>query len=358
GIILEEFFSAYNDLCRAKISRKPFKNKFKEYLKWLHGQDKEEQESFWKKYLAGLEHSESNEKLERKVPRKINNTSTRRIIFPVDQAAELEALCKKYRISLPSFFYCAWGLLLLQYQQCRDLFFDTTVSGRSAEVKGIEAMVGLFINTLPVRVNIQPGENILDMLQRINMMILRWQEFESSSLLFIKKLLMGYDNPGTLFDSVLVIENYPLDVKSLLESSELPFSVDSVINTGMTAYDLAVLITLFDDNEITAEFTYDNSIFDQDMITLVTDHFVSLIAEIAGDPWKPVTDIQLPDREREVLRNHFNKKSMDVTETVYIAPVDDVEKKLAAVWAEVLKVDKERISVQADFFAFGGHSLS
>jgi len=357
GIILKEFFCAYHDLSRGKIPLKPFKSKFKEFIKWLHGQDKEEQASFWKKYLGDMERPGGKEKQGRKPTGTIKNTGTQRITFPAQQAVKLEEFCKKYRISPSSFFYCVWGFLLQQYHRRGDLLFDATVSGRSAQIKGIEDMVGLFINTLPVRINTLPGENVLDMMQRIDMMLRRWKEFEHTPLLFINELLAEYNKAGSLFDSVMVIENYPLDVKSLLENRVLPFSVDSAVNTGMTAYDLSVLITLPGGGHMMAEFTYDNALFDQNTIDMVTGHFVSLVAEMAGDPWKPLSAIELPGGEKEALRRRFEKRGQTVPEIMYIAPADEVEKKLAAVWAEVLKVDKERIGVQADFFAFGGHSL-
>lgn len=323
GIILEEFFYTYDALWRGRIPRKLFKTKFKEYVKWLHGQDREEQASFWKKYLRGLEHLEGKAHQEKKPTNTIKNSSTRRIKFPAEQAAKLEALCKKYRISLSSFFYCVWGLLLLQYNRRGDLLFDTTVSGRSAEIKGIEAMVGLFINTLPVRINMQPGENVLDMLQRISMMMLRRQEFEPTSLLFIKKQLAGYDIPRTLFDSVVVIENYPLDVKSLLENRAQPFSVDSAANNDMTTYDLSVLITLSGDNEITAEFTFDNTLFDQNSIAVVTGHFVSLSAEMLEYPWKLISAIEIPEGEKEALWYCFENRCQAAPGVMYVAPADE-----------------------------------
>jgi non-ribosomal peptide synthetase component F len=282
-----------------------------------------------------------------------------RITIPGQQGYKLEELCKKYRISLSSFFYCVWGLLLLQYHRCGDLLFDTTVSGRTEHIKGVENMVGLFINTLPVRINSLPGENVLDMLQRINLMMLRWKEYEHTSLLFIKELLTEYHKAGSLFDSVMVIENYPLDVKSLLENREIPFSVDFVNNSSIPAYDLTLLITLPGGGPITADFIYDNALFDQNTISLITTHFESLFGEMVEDLWKPVSSIELPEREKAALRQRFEKarQFVAVPEVTYIAPADEVEKKLAAIWAEVLKVDRERIGVQADFFAFGGHSL-
>lgn len=323
GIIVEEFFYAYDDLCRGRIPRKLFKTKFKEYVKWLTGQDKEEQASFWKKYLRGLERLDGKFQQERKAPISFKNTGKHLITFPAEQVEKLEELCRKYRISLSSFFYCAWGLLLQQYYRCGDLVFDATVSGRSAAIKGIEAMVGLFINTLPVCINMLPGENVLDMLQRISMMMLRRQQFEPTSRQFIKKLLAGYDSPGNLFDSVMVVEGYHRDIKSLQENMALPFSVNSVAGSGMTAYDLAVLITLPGNGQMAAEFTYDNALFDASTITMVTGHFVSLIAEMVEDPWKLISAIEIPEGEKEELRYRFENSWQTVPEIIYIAPVDE-----------------------------------
>jgi len=41
----------------------------------------------------------------------------------------------------------------------------------------------------------------------------------------------------------------------------------------------------------------------------------------------------------------------------YVAPRDEVEKKLVAIWSELLGIEKEVISIEANFFELGGHSL-
>ena len=203
GIILKEFFKAYDDLSNGKESGKPVKPKFKEFVKWNQDQDSKKQEKSWKDYLQGFEPPTGHSVKRRK--RKEITTSTTgsfKISFSRDLKNKIEDFVKSHKITLASFLYSAWGILLQQYQSTSDIPFETTVSGRSSKIKGIEEAVGLFINTLPLRVQTYHHEKILDFLSRTNEMVQQWKTFENSSPLNIKEYL-GEDYGENLFNSVL-----------------------------------------------------------------------------------------------------------------------------------------------------------
>ncbi|HLP61174.1 MAG TPA: condensation domain-containing protein, partial [Candidatus Deferrimicrobium sp.] len=368
GILLKEFFSVYNDRLAHREVRKFSKSEFKDFLKWIRErQNKEEQETFWKNYLL------SGRDMETPGPPSIVKRIKRREIvdidrylykFPTELSRQLESFVKQHKITLSSLLTVAWGILLQKYQQVEDVIFDTTVSGRSARIKGIEDMVGMFINTLPMRVQTLPGERIPDLLERLYAGMQQRETYENTPLTDINEYVeisSFRDNEKKLFDSVLVLENYPLDKQLMQENGKL--SVDSYSVSGMTQYDITLIITIFDDIEL--NITFNKDLFDEDGINRLRGHYMDILAGMLGDPLETVAEIAVdPSAGREMLLERLAAlaESGTIAETLYAAPRDTLEKKLAQVWAEVLNVERrdeyhKSIGIDDNFFDFGGHSL-
>ena len=88
---------------------------------------------------------------------------------------------------MASYLFSAWGILLQKYNNCHDVIFGTVLSGRSARLKGIEETVGLFVNTLPLRVQTCLHDKITDLLHRIDNALTVREPYEATSLVDIKK---------------------------------------------------------------------------------------------------------------------------------------------------------------------------
>jgi non-ribosomal peptide synthetase component F/NRPS condensation-like uncharacterized protein len=359
SIILGDFFCAYNDLIEGKLLKPKVKTKFKEFVKWLKDQDTKKQEEYWNEYLKG-----SGPGLDRAVPRKrkkgkeLKNTDHHKFKFPAELKTKLDAFIKCYNITTASFLYGVWGVLLQNYHSSDDIAFDATVSGRSAStgIKGIENLVGLFINTLPMRVQTVPNEKAADFLSRMYRMVQEWAEFENSSPLPVREIL-DKCHKGSLFDSVVVIENYPLDSLTVRETA--PLSLHSFSIVERTFYDLTVIITPL--NGIEFNITYNNDLFDQTVISRLSNHLVSIAAEMVTHPGKALSEIEVwmgEEREKFLASIRTGRETeTEKVEIAYTAPRDEVEEKVAAVWSEILNIDRDVVGIDNNFFDFGGHSL-
>src|SRR6185369_6929678 len=116
--------------------------------------------------------------------------------------------------TLNTVIQAAWAILLSRYSGERDVVFGTTLSGRPPDLTGVERMVGLFINTLPMRVEVRPDEPIPTLMRRVQERLSKMREYEYSPLTNIQ----GWSEVprgSRLFDSIVVFENYPLDTASL-----------------------------------------------------------------------------------------------------------------------------------------------
>ncbi|MCP4218598.1 MAG: hypothetical protein GY765_28450, partial [bacterium] len=147
--------------------------------------------------------------------------------------------------------YSVWGIVLQRYTNGNDVLFGTTVSGRTAGIKKIEDIVGLFINTPPLRVTVNPGDTPHNLVSRINGVLQQREEFESTSLVDIAE----YSDVGhreTLFNTIVVSENYPLEIGKIIKDA--PFSIHSYTMQEMTEYEL--LLGIRTDDEITVDFSF------------------------------------------------------------------------------------------------------
>jgi len=300
GIILKEFFRAYHALSNEKEMVLPGKTKFREFIKWVQSREADKQEEFWQDYLKGFDTpGELPIKTKNKGAASTGNYS---ITFTGEVKKELERLAETYKVTMAALLYSAWGLLLQKYNRGDDVIFGTTVSGRSAKVPGIENMVGLFINTIPLRVQTGPHESIGDILRRVNTALQKREAYDHTPLVKIKEY-SELGNEEHFFDHIVVIENYPLDNSLVPGNSRL--SLESFSMAEKTHYDLTVGITVFENIKVT--FAYNQEKFTEDSMVRLAHHFRAMLETISHDPETQIPAIEIiSPREKEQLLYEFN----------------------------------------------------
>ncbi|MCU0286299.1 MAG: amino acid adenylation domain-containing protein, partial [Acidobacteria bacterium] len=305
GIILKEFIGYYNDIFEGKLIEIPVKTRFKEYLKWLEVKNKIGQKEFWQDYLAGLE-TQSPFIIKKRSNNEIARVENFRESFHGQLKTGIEKLVMELKITPASLLYSAWGILLQHYNSSNDVIFGTVVSGRSANVKGIEEVVGLFINTLPLRIQENPGRKIKDLLLDVNETLQTRDKYADTSLTDIKKY-GEINNREDIFDTIMVIENYPLHVQISPgdRNSRLPLSIDSYSIFEMAHYDLTVEVTTFGVWEI--NFSYNKDAFEMDSIGRLAEHFKRIVETILENVNQSEDDVDLlPGKEKLMLLYDFN----------------------------------------------------
>jgi tyrocidine synthetase-3 len=306
GIILKEFFNAYDDLVEGKELQIPGKTRFKEYVKQIRNQDLNRQEIFWRSYLAGFE-AQTGILIKHRREKDIPGAGNHRICLAQTLKIKIENFVKSHKITLASFFYTLWGLLLQKYRDTNDVIFGTTVSGRSVKVEGVENIVGLLINTLPLRIQTNSIEKAEDLIYRIDNDLQAREAYESTSLVNIREYSELSHNEE-LFDSIVIMENYPLDRRLMPGSSKL--SIDSYSMVETTHYDLTLSIGLLDDIELV--FIYNKRAFDKDTIMRVGNHFRHIAENILKNPVKEACHIEIIlEEEKKQILAEFNNTNTD-----------------------------------------------
>lgn len=300
GIILEEFFNAYNALIQGRNPIIPRKSKYKEFVQYIQGQNKKSQEDFWRNYLSGFS-VKTGLPPRLKEARKTNAAAQQTVSFSKEDAERLGNFTREYRITPASFWYTVWAILLQKYNNTEDVLFGTTVSGRNVKINGIENTVGLFINTIPLRIRGKSRETLLTLLRAVRQNLEKREEFENTSLAEI----VGWSEtvPGeALFDSIAAIENYPMH-RALSRTGML--SLRSYKIEESTHYDITIGISQLDHIDIT--FGYHNKFFDEETIERLSRHFMLIARQMMENPGKTIGEVELlTEEERTKILYEFN----------------------------------------------------
>ena len=254
---------------------------YRDYLAWLARQDRAAAERAWQAALAGLDEPSLIAPQARDLPAE----EPERHAWELSER-ETEALNTAARargVTVSTVLQGLWAVLLSRLTGRTDVVLGATVSGRDADVPGIESMVGLFINTLPVRVRLRPAEPLADLLTRL--------QSEQSALLDHRHLGLADIQRATghtvLFDTLLVFESYPIDdegIAQALGSEGLRMTEVSVHDA--THYPLT--LTALPGPRLTLTLSHRPSVLDAEAVNAIAAQLDSLVREFVESPVTPV----------------------------------------------------------------------
>jgi len=185
---------------------------------------------------------------------------------------------RNHQITLNTLVQGAWGLLLSQYSGERDIVFGTPMSGRSAPIPGIEDIVGPFINTLPVRMHIEPEEAIEQYLKRLQRQQASVREFEHSSLLKVQGW-SSIPHGKPLFENIVVFENYPADTAL---QQKVGGEMNITASAGFMSNHYPLTLTVVPGAQLTFMATYDRAAFEPGSIERLIDQLRAALEDISS----------------------------------------------------------------------------
>ncbi|MFE5966723.1 amino acid adenylation domain-containing protein [Streptomyces sp. NPDC056463] len=269
------------------------------YLTWLASRDLDTARDAWRQALAGLD-GPTRLPVLATAPGDQAAPSARPehvdVRLPESLTADLAARARSHGLTLSTVLNGGWALLLGSLTGSRDVVFGTTVSGRTTEVRGLDAAVGLFINTVPARVTLHGGETLVELLRRVQDEHAALLDHQHLGLAEIQRLAGG----GELFDTLVVFENFP--------SGELSPAADqeTLRVTGAEVFDAVhyplALIVEHDGDHLALRFKYDAARLDQLTVAVLAHRFEALLRTLVDEPARPVARVgTLSGREEERL---------------------------------------------------------
>ena len=279
GRVLQEVFAGY-----AGGASLPPVRPYVDYIAWLEKQDLAEAESFWRETLAGFD-TPTPLPLATSTSRGAPSYEDRSVMLP---SKPLEEAARQAGVTLGSFVQAAWALLLSRTTGEEDVVFGTVVSGRPPHLSGSEAMVGLFINTLPARVRIDERETLRTWLGQVQERLLELRRFEHSPLSDVQKW-SGVRHGEPLFQSLLAFENYPRDARLLQGTHGL--EVRDLQTLERTNYPLTLAVIPQEPLEL--RLTFDQRRHDPDAAERLLGHLGTLLEGMASGLDRPLEDLPL-----------------------------------------------------------------
>ncbi len=330
-IILGDFVQLYQALKEDESMPIRPKIQFTDYLDWLKEQDQLKGLKFWKEVVEDFDELTS---LPYDQPSKKGITTgevaERKLILDVEKTKEINNFCKLNNITFNALIQTAWGVLLQKYNNTTQSCAGMTVSGRPASLENVEQIVGILINTLPVVIKSETEDTINDLLVKVNNNLVEIREYEYLSLADIQKLSPQNDE---LFDSLIVVENYP--VSSAIDGKKLDFEMhfESVFESGN--YNFCMIISSSD--SIKMKILYNTELFTEETVNRIERHLVQILDLMMADVNKLVKEISIiSDEEKKMLLDEFNDSSVDYPK----------EKTICQLFEEQVEETPDNIAVQ------------
>ncbi|WP_434056901.1 non-ribosomal peptide synthase/polyketide synthase [Bradyrhizobium tunisiense] len=261
------------------------KGRYRDYIAWLQGQDRDASTSFWRTALSELEEpSFLADALGGPVTGGASGHGSLDLLLTAELTASLQAFARRERVTLNTMVQGAWAQLLRRHTGQRAVCFGATVSGRPAELDGSEDMVGLFINTLPVVDQASPQTEVGAWLRDLQARNIDLRDHGWMPLYDIQGL--AGRSGRALFDNILVFENYPID-QALRGESESGRRLGRAEQVSITNYALTVAVFAKSDG-INLGFRYDRGRFDDDQIRYLQASLSRLLVRIVENVSRPV----------------------------------------------------------------------
>lgn len=266
--LLEEYAAAATGHAARGVARRPYRD----YLAWLDDQDPQAAEEYWRSRMDGLA-GPTRLPYDRVPVGAHRGRSSERVRRTLDRATsqQLTTAARKSRITLSTLVRGAWAVLLARHSGESDICLGATVSGRPAGLPGAERIIGLFANTIPVRIQVDDDENLLPWLRRIQEQQLDAQLHEHTALTQIQRW-SGVEAGTALFDSIVVIENYPAPADAASRHG-----VRVGLPRGEEHTNFALTLTAQLDDELLLELGYDPALFDPTTAERLADQVVRLM---------------------------------------------------------------------------------
>ncbi len=298
SLLLNELAARYSALGDNKILTWEPSPKYLDYVHWLQRQNRFKARQFWQDYLKNISIN----------PGLLSQVG---ILFPQNQSHSIKyclkevdlgnslshsirSFLKTYKLTLSAFFQSIWGLLLHRYTQADDILFGTTISLRPAEINDVNKMLGLLINTLPVRLNYTKEMSVLEYLQTAQKNMFGILDHSYASLSDIQEWIANKPKSASheLFETLLVVENYPIG-----NLSGLGTSFDEIEIYDPTHY--ALTLAVIPQEKISLKFAYDASRINHTMLTQLVEHFQNLIEEGLIKPHESVFNLNILSAEEQ-----------------------------------------------------------
>ncbi len=289
-ILLGDVLASYEATVRGVVADLPAPRPFRDYVAWGRRQDLARSEAYWRRTLAGHV-APTPLGIGPGRPAPAPGTAPfggRDAALDPSATAALRSFARSRGLTLATVVQGAWALVLARYAGRGDVVFGVTVSGRPAELEGVESMVGVFINTLPLRVAVDEEARLVPWLGEVQARLVALRAHEASPPVLVHEW-SEVPRGRPLFDSIVTVQNTPGDLG--LASGRGPIEIDRVRIDEQTNYPLTV--TVVPGASLALRIGYDARRLDGDAVGRMAEHFRRLLERIAEGTDRRLADLSM-----------------------------------------------------------------
>ncbi|GJD16868.1 nonribosomal protein synthetase condensation domain [Rivularia sp. IAM M-261] len=310
SLVFQEFVETYGALCNNQEMCLAPTRPFRDYIDWLEQQDISKAEKFWRQALQDvkaptpLSYIEKTERIDQSFTQEVRyNEEIIQLSLTTTQA--LQSFATEHHLTLATIINGIWSILLSRYSCCSNVLYGCTVTGRPADLNGVESMVGMFVNTLPIHVNIDTEQLLLSWLQRFQLQLVEVRGYEYTPLTEAHKW-SEVPRSSTLFESIVVLENFPVsefirDWKGNVEfkHSELYYRNNYPLN-----------LVVYPNKELLIAISYDSRRFDTDTIIGIIEDIEMLLQRLITNSNVKIKDLPFLTLEQQQVTSMLEKEAL------------------------------------------------
>ncbi|MDH6493326.1 non-ribosomal peptide synthetase [Streptomyces sp. SAI-127] len=304
-IVVGELLESYHAFREGGEPRLAARRPFRDFVAWVTGQDMDTARAYWRERLAGVRET-TTLGIER--PTGDRGPGECRVpLSPEAAATGVADFARRHRLTLNTVVQAAWAVVMAHYSGSDDVVFGVTSSGRDGRLDGMDAMVGMLLNTTPVRITLDRDQPVTDWLTRLQDEQVRARRFEHTPLVEIAAC--SELPPGKqLFQSLFVFENFPVQEVQQEQRNSAASGLRAGANYGREQANYPLSVTASSGRELTIKMSYDRARIDADAVDRMAGHLAHALEDlITADAERRVGEVSLMSlREREELLRGWN----------------------------------------------------
>ncbi|KAF0709733.1 hypothetical protein As57867_005767, partial [Aphanomyces stellatus] len=271
---------------------------FKDHIEWLAQQDEEPSRLFWESALANSDQSQQLALPKPHLDGQTSQTKYKALALTVPLPG-MTSVCRKLGVTPSSVFRAAWSIVLQQYTRSEYVTFGSVVSGRDTGLDGVDKIIGMLINTVPIQVHVSTGGLTDDLIVDVHRLSTDIVQYSHCSLVDVKRWAKVAPE-GQLFDTILVYENYP---PSEMDKSKLrPFTLDFEDHDEFVDVNLGVAIWA-NGEDYSIRLTYNTGVLDTTIAEYLGQRFLYIMSEIVASKTVTVATLDKPMEDEQTLLN-------------------------------------------------------
>jgi hypothetical protein len=278
-VLIGEILQIYDRLVQGREAPELPEDRYEDFIRYIGSRDKAAEEDFWRTSLPGLKKGCLLPFITPSLStRGVSEFREKTLLLDQRDTARLNSFSNNHHLTVNTVLQGVWAYLLFRYTGNTGIVFGVTVSGRPADLPGIEKRVGLFMNTIPLYIEMDEQLSPIHWLRRIQEKQLRASEYQYASLIDVQRWA---GIPGDLFDSMMTFQNFPVEAVWTSGDRQLQIT-DMDVLEQTTNYPIGIRVITGSTTAI--QVIYKEQLLDGSNIDEIRRHFKSVLLQfLEGD---------------------------------------------------------------------------